>query len=304
MNEKVLVIISTYNGSKYIRDQLNSIISQENAKVDILVRDDGSTDDTVEIIRRFYPEVKVIEGDNLGFKLSFMTALFQAPLYKYYAFCDQDDVWLPTKISTAITKLREYDGLPAFYCCNLNAVNEKLEFLYNVYNKNKPIDLSYEKLLIEPKVYGCTMVFNNLLRSALMSKASDRIPHDYWVSLVGAFLGKGIYDSNPYIQYRQHGNNTIGVDHSLSTLIRSRLVSAKKLLTHKTPNRGGEKTVREFYKAYKDQMNPEQKKTVLKIINYRKNIWSKLKLLFDFNIRMSTLEKDLSYRIRIIFSAV
>ena len=94
---KILILMSTYNGEKYLSEQLNSLLLQENVNIKILIRDDGSTDNTHKILNFYssnYPNISWYTGENKGPALSFMDLLFNAPESDYYAFCDQDDVWL------------------------------------------------------------------------------------------------------------------------------------------------------------------------------------------------------------------
>ena len=100
---KVCVLISTYNGEKFLDEQIASILAQKGVEVDILVRDDGSSDMTCSLLERWQKEGKLkwYKGENLGFARSFMNLLKTASVYDYYAFCDQDDVWLPEKLKKA-----------------------------------------------------------------------------------------------------------------------------------------------------------------------------------------------------------
>ena len=96
MDKKVLILLSTYNGERYIKEQIESLLKQENVKVSILVRDDGSTDGTINILNEYQKQGKLkwYTGENLKPAKSFMNLVENAPEYEYYAFCDQDDVWL------------------------------------------------------------------------------------------------------------------------------------------------------------------------------------------------------------------
>ena len=108
MSEKSLriaILMSTYNGASYLKEQIDSLEKQD-VPVDIFIRDDGSTDKTIDILKKYQskPNVHIEYGINLGYKKSFMTLLMKVNDYDYYAFCDQDDIWLPNKISCAVKK--------------------------------------------------------------------------------------------------------------------------------------------------------------------------------------------------------
>ncbi|OQY16475.1 MAG: hypothetical protein B6I36_10220 [Desulfobacteraceae bacterium 4572_35.1] len=127
MSVKVLVLLSTYNGSEYIVEQLESILAQYfEGELNVLIRDDGSSDDTLDKIYGLRePRIEVIHGDNVGIKSSYMTLIELArerPV-DYYAFADQDDFWLPSKIQRAVFVLMKKKR-PALYCSALNLVNE------------------------------------------------------------------------------------------------------------------------------------------------------------------------------------
>ena len=109
--EKILVMMSTYNGEKYIREQIDSILHQKDVKVDIVVRDDGSKDNTQNILKNYsskYKNIKWSQGDNVGPCKSFLELLYSSGEYEYYAFADQDDYWYPNKLKAATEKMKNY----------------------------------------------------------------------------------------------------------------------------------------------------------------------------------------------------
>ena len=117
---KVCVLISTYNGERFLEEQIASIIAQKGVEVDILVRDDGSSDMTCSLLERWQKEGKLkwYKGENLGFARSFMNLLKTASGYDYYAFCDQDDIWLEDKLQRAVAALEKIEDKVKLYCSN------------------------------------------------------------------------------------------------------------------------------------------------------------------------------------------
>ncbi len=111
MGERVNVLISAYNGRKYIREQIDSVLEQQGVEPYIYVRDDGSSDGTADYVRSIYPEerVTVMEGENLGHGGSFYELTRSAEEGSYWAFCDQDDVWLPHKLKKALEWMKTQD---------------------------------------------------------------------------------------------------------------------------------------------------------------------------------------------------
>lgn len=216
---KVLVLLSTYNGEKYLHEQLNSLLNQKGVEVTVMVRDDGSKDRTVEIIEEYQQKTKqfiLLRGDNCGSCNSFFKLMKEGCKYRdeydYFAFCDQDDVWLDDKLEAAVKILDNnvVESIPGLYMSAYQMVDADLNRIETPVRIPK---LSLPAAFASNCATGCTMVFNSELLAAasIACNTKDVIMHDYWVYLV--CLAKGgfvYYDSVPHILYRQHGNNVIG----------------------------------------------------------------------------------------------
>lgn len=219
---KINVLMSTYNGQKYLLEQLDSIIKQDNCEVEITVRDDGSSDGTLDILRMFSKSnanLIYYEGENKRTAKSFIDLIDHSDESEYYAFADQDDVWLKEKLSKAVSILEmDNKNLPILYCSNLVPVDENLNILKNKL-LHKRMYLEYEDLLVQPsQIFGCTMVFNKKLRDIIVDADSPEkfLMHDLWVALVATGCGgKIILDDNAYILYRQHKDSQIGANISV-----------------------------------------------------------------------------------------
>lgn len=229
----IQILMSTYNGEKYIRTQLNSILEQEYQDFDLLIRDDGSTDHTCEIIKEYaenYPNITWYAGENLGVQKSFFDLILKANLEKdYYAFADQDDKWLPGKISRAVSILDTYsEEIPVLYCSDKIIVDEELRPLKNTVSRvmKKP---SFGNALVQDMCTGCTAVINKALLTLMRNRIPDYvIMHDWWFYLTASCFGEVYYDEKSYILYRQHGNNTSGAMVSRHELIRYRIQQLSK----------------------------------------------------------------------------
>lgn len=213
MKNKVAVLLSTYNGEKYLTEQLNSILIQEDVIVNLYVRDDGSTDNTLKILYEFAAKninITVFKGENVGFAESFYSLLKMNIGADYYAFSDQDDIWEKNKLITAIKSINN-SKKPMLYYSNLNVfdmVNNSRYYLYN----NEYVKKYFSRYFYIYNGYGCTMVWNSELMSELKKlKMPKGITHDIWVNLVANSIGNSFYDSNSYINYRVHGGNACGV---------------------------------------------------------------------------------------------
>lgn len=304
----VLVLMSTYNGEKYLQEQLDSIFAQKNVKVDILVRDDGSTDSTISIIKNVmqtYPErIFLIQGSNMGYARSFTKLLEIAEKeyvhYDYYAFSDQDDVWLPQKLSQAILKLeKEKNKLlceALGYCSNLTCVDSQLNIISPKFRKklNEITDIS---IILNPMCTGCTMVFN-MKAIQLYIYYSHQFYlkyHDYLMGLICFFLGKLVYDDESYIYYRQHGGNQIGAKRNFS----------QRMLTRFKCFRFGEKSIVErtctdFLLAYKRLLSVDKLQKIRKIAQYKKGI-NRWKLILSKGISTDSFERSFFLKCKIIF---
>ena len=224
----VQILMSTYNGEKYIKTQLNSILEQDYQDIELFIRDDGSTDHTCEIIKEYadkYPCVTWYRGENLGVQKSFFDLITKADLGKdYYAFADQDDKWLHGKISRAVSILDTYSKeIPVLYCSDKIIVDEELKPLKVTVSRvmKKP---SFGNALVQDMCTGCTAVMNKKLLKLIIRKIPNYvIMHDWWLYLTATCFGEVYYDEKSYILYRQHGNNASGAMVDKRELIRYRI---------------------------------------------------------------------------------
>lgn len=213
---EVSVLLSTYNGERYLEEQLDSILRQQNVKIKLFVRDDGSTDRTVEILQSYsqrYSQMVFWKQKNIGVVNSFF-ALMQGAKESspYYAFADQDDIWLPEKLERAIQKIQveeNHTDAAVLYCSNTILIDENGSRLKG--QKIKKPRIAFGNALIENIATGCTCVWNEaLLNDVVRETPSDAIMHDWWLYLTATYLGTVIYDTDAYLLYRQHSNNVVG----------------------------------------------------------------------------------------------
>lgn len=212
--KKLQVLMSTYNGEKYLEEQLQSILDQNYPEVYLLIRDDGSTDKTVNILQKYaaeYERITFYQGSNLGACNSYFDLIQNADSrMDFYALSDQDDVWQKDKISSAINKMKDFNNIPLLYCGATTLVDENLELMISTIKRHN-IKPGFGNSLVENINTGCTSVFNK----DLMILIKNNIPlftvmHDWWLYLCACVFGKVIYDKNSYILYRQHQGNVIG----------------------------------------------------------------------------------------------
>lgn len=273
----ITVIMSTYNGEKYLVEQLESILNQDIKGLHIYIRDDGSTDSTKSIIKKYAVNSNVTYSfeKNIGAKNSFMDAINNAPKSYFYALADQDDIWEYNKLSSALEKMSKFDAKkPILYHSSLYLADENGKIYSQVGKYNNYGFLNGENRAVT----GCTVVFNDSLMNLLKLHKPRHFPmHDAWIhNLCLAINGTIIYDTNSYIRYRQHSNNVVGGKKGKISSIRRRLKYLKHMESKQTSNMYFE--ILSNYSSYMDEQNI---KRIQKVINYDKSLGNKIKLLFD-----------------------
>ena len=197
--DKVTVLMSTYNGEKYVREQLDSILTQEGVEVYLVVRDDCSKDSTPQILSEY-----VSKNDNMTFYVgsenkgpcgSFFELLSKEYETEYFALSDQDDVWDKDKLLVAINTLKKYrSDIPMLYYSNLKIVDENLNYLRESHVKPMVPGAKYS-YLSDVFVTGCTAVFNRALqRIAVEIQPKEFSMHDTWLYIVASIFGETTYD--------------------------------------------------------------------------------------------------------------
>ncbi len=226
MKSKVVILLSVYNGEKYLSSQLDSLYNQKNVDVCILARDDGSSDSSIAILERYkylYGKLIILKGKNIGCSLSFYTLLQYAfdnlSDYNYFSFCDQDDVWMEYKLSTSIYYLSKSKSKYSFFHSAYYITDENL----NVISKNRFVSNTLENNIISNFCLGCTQVFNRALLEKILliceyqiNNKMNLLIHDALSSLTAFSLDADIYYSKePTMYYRQHGHNVIGTSNNI-----------------------------------------------------------------------------------------
>ncbi len=210
---KVAVLLSYYNGYKYIDEQISSILNQRFGEgvIDIYIRNDGSnctaSNSKLLEIKRKFPHITIIQGNNVGVVNSFFNLLKDVEGYDFYAFCDQDDFWLPNKIINAVSTIKI--EVPSLYCGSYTLVDSALKPLSS---KSIDINPSFQNALFKNFCTGCTCVINNKLRTEFIEiEVPNELPmHDWYLLLLAYCVGEVSYDQESNILYRQHGNNVVG----------------------------------------------------------------------------------------------
>lgn len=219
----VLILLAAYNGEKYIKEMVDSIIAQDYTDWHLILSDDSSSDSTCKILDDYaleYPEkiTHYQSGKRFGNAQShFMHLLEQHHDAPYIMFCDQDDVWHSDKISKTLAKMKEIEteGVPALVHTDLVVVDGLLNKISDSFCTHSKLDgtrLKLNQLLVQNVVTGCTLMMNNALArlSCTYPLPKEAIMHDWWVAIICAVFGKSAFLDCATMDYRQHGNNSVG----------------------------------------------------------------------------------------------
>ena len=241
---KVDILLSTYNGEAFLQSQLDSITSQSFADWHLIVRDDGSADATAEITHQFQadnPErVCMLEshGENLGVIKSFGT-LMQNSSADYVMFCDQDDVWLPSKIGETLSAIEDTEAahgrrMPLLAHCDLTIVDEQLQPLaqsmWKYQHLSGQANKTLQRLLVQNYVTGCTVMINRALCDKV-SIPKEAVMHDWYLAIAAAAMGRIVAIPKPLILYRQHASNAVGGQrYSLAGLREKGVAAARRAI--------------------------------------------------------------------------
>lgn len=210
MDKKVAIVLSTYNGEKYLREQIDSILNQTYKNFELIVRDDGSKDSTVAIIKEYIEksdkEITLIEGKNLGFIKSFFDLLKRADA-DYYSFADQDDIWMPNKIELAVNSLNKLDNTkPNMAFSNVDYYDTEMNFMGKGDNEGK--NPSFLNSLYECINQGMTMVINKKARDYIINNIPEKcFFHDWWTYMICTGFGNVVQDDVVTVKYRRAKTN-------------------------------------------------------------------------------------------------
>jgi len=294
--KRVCVMMSTYNGERYLRQQIDSILQLCDVEVALVVRDDGSTDSTPQILDE-YQQNRQLEwrrgASNLGPARSFLKLLADAPTADYYAFSDQDDFWQTDKLSTAVSRLQTL-GETALYASEKQPADEHLSPLPTVQRRYLQ---TFGESLIFRFVSGCTMVFTEKLRQTVLSVQPDFLPmHDAWIyNIAQAIDADFYYDYTPKILYRQHGDNVVGQT--------SRMEEWRRRWHRFRQGSGIRSTMaRQLLAHFSSQMSNENMATLKLFVDGKKSFAARLKILRDSNLRCADRTTLALFRISVLLN--
>ena len=302
---KLIVLMSTYNGEKYLGEQIRSLLSQKLRADKIIIRDDGSSDMTMEILKDYserYSFIEYYSGKNCGPGRSFFDLIRNCEEADYYALCDQDDYWFEDKLETAVEMLEKEDGtIPLLYAGRFILTDEKLS----------PLDSDISKLysytdfphaLMYHTAPGCTFVFNNEARKKIVEFDPEKeymLIHDAVIHKVTALFGKVMLDETPHMYYRQHGDNAIGLtaDKKKTFFNRIRNFTSGKIRNYRR------NSAKSLLNVYGPECTEENRKLLEMVADYGKSWKLKRKLIMDKRFRTGTIN-DFFFVLLVLFNYI
>ncbi|MFZ7131417.1 MAG: glycosyltransferase [Eubacteriales bacterium] len=302
-NATVIVLLSTYNGEKYLNAQLMSILNQRDIQVKLIIRDDGSTDSTIQLLKKFMIDyrdnINCCFGENLGIHKSYDYLYRHAPSGDYYAFADEDDVWDTDKLSIAIQMLEKNNA--DFYASASSLVDKSLKPLYRTTaNKEKVEHYQYSSSkILSPGAQGCTIVITNKLRNLLITYTPSVIfGHDTYITIVAYYLVKCVYDNQSHMKYRQHDNSWTGNRTEKYKQWRRDISHFLKGLERYS------KLAKEIIDGYEDLLEKNDYELLNYLQNSKHSLRDRAKLFFMRDFRKYGLIQTIVFKIALIFGQV
>lgn len=273
MEQHAIVLMSTYNGRKYLTEQLACIKEQTwPGMITVILRDDGSKDDTVDIAKA-YPQtdkrkLQVIQAPNVGPQRSFLELIRMAPAADYYFFADQDDVWDTEKIAVAVEAMQGQNG-PVCWCSNFRHSHMDLSVYEEKALEKAPVFTPLQ-IIFYNRIPGCVMGFNRELMALLQAMELDNVMmHDSMALSLAAACGQVLYDPQPRITHRIHQSNVVG--HGHKKIVLHKWIPEKLKLLMIKENYDLSQMAEQFLKVAGAQIHPEYKDDILLLRDFKKS---------------------------------
>ena len=314
--EDVAIILATYNGEKYLREQLDSLITQTYKDIKIYIHDDGSSDNTVSIIEEYVKKsklgckIELVDNTPLKYPQCFIHTLLSIPRADYYAFCDQDDVWNNTKIEDGIKALKKFgsENNASLYYAAVDYYDGKLNYIRGARfaNKKKPITSLYslQELLLGGEAMGMTFVFNNKVRDVFAELIDDGETDfkDTFIKLYCAACGNVIYSYKPCAKYRRHSSaTTVGMNPAGKF---NRLINmSKKIFIDKDGMESIQSSINYIGKRYSRQIKAENSR-IIEVFSQPNSLSKRInKVLWPKRFRLRLLD-EIGYRFAFLFGRI
>lgn len=291
--------MSTYNGGERIIKQLDSIFSQQGVDVECFIRDDGSKDGNTHDVLKNYMQresrLKVEFADNVGWQRSFLLTLSKVPKADYYAFSDQDDVWMNDKLYKSISELEKHNPEKALlFHCNRISCTPDLKAL-SVQAPKVPCPLSKKNALTQEYAQGCSVVINNTARNLVCRHfPSETVPHDFWTGLICYYFGEVYYSPEPLFYHINHGGNVSTAGHIKES--RQRRLKSILLQTSSYPN-----VAKDLIEGYDDLLSTNERKLLKIIATNKDSVAKRLRLISDPEFRRVNWQGTILLKLSVLF---
>lgn len=277
MKTRVQILLSTYNGEKYLEEQLDSILNQKgDFSLKILVRDDGSKDRTLEILEKYSQkmEMQVIRGENIGVNKSLKELFMNCDTNcDYFSISDQDDVWLENKIQTAIESLSKNKNKLKMFASRSLVTDINMNVIGKTQDPGNRV--SYYNAMVQNVCPGHTQVFNKDVILKFKQNYSENIfVIDWWIYLLVSSMGEITFDRRCFVKHRQHGLNSAGYELNFWKKMKKRINFLNKY--KKSPV---SEQLKSFFEIYKDQMKKEYRIETENFFNSQRNILVRIKYI-------------------------
>lgn len=266
---QIFIAMATYNGERYISEQLDSILSQTIKPAQIIVSDDRSTDKTPDILKAYTQSGMVnfsVNMNNQGVIANFKNAVSLVDGPGYIALSDQDDIWLPEKLQVLLDRLKAIDDgqTPAMVYSDLTVVDRSGQVLNPSFWNELGQDgyrHCLQTLLFGNFVTGCTILMNKKMAELLKTMPLDVPMHDAWLALIAFSFGKVDVESQPLVHYRKHENNVAhNEDYRKPSRLQRWMGHINSIIFGDKEYLGPELEIAEkFYKLFHNRLNSDQK---------------------------------------------
>ncbi len=276
----IAVVMATYNGEKYIAEQIDSVLASGFQDFEIFIYDDGSKDSTLSILKeyeqRFPEKLHIVQNEvNLGVTMNFLNALSRTTA-DYVMFSDQDDVWMKNKLGLTLKRMRHMEAqlgknTPVAVFTDAEVVDRDLNTINSSFFASghlNPGRTDLAHMLMENKLIGCTVMVNAALRKVLQGSTLPKQAryHDWWIGLIAASFGKIGFVKESTLYYRQHGDNVVG-DTGFLAYLMNRIT---KLYLQKEALQELYRQAEEFLALYGNQLSSENKEIIMNFVHLPK----------------------------------
>ncbi|GLB31361.1 glycosyl transferase [Lacrimispora amygdalina] len=305
----ITVLLAAWNGEKYLKEQMESLLGQTNQEFTILISDDGSTDRTPEIIseyeNRFPDRIKSLKNIKpSGSARDNFFRLLKAASDEYLMFCDQDDIWLPDKVEVTFTEMKKMEkewgrDMPLLVHTDLSVADQAGAVLYPSmarYQKIGVYDNRTSHYLVENNITGNTMMINRSLKNLMVDIPKTCVMHDWWLGLIASCFGKISYIDRPLVLYRQHGSNQVGAKSGMKQL------SERRNSREKVRDNYGSlfEQAKAFLSIYGQYMTPDQRELFEEFLKLcKRSRAGKIKTILKYKLFKSTRVRTLGQMLSI-----